>query len=204
MRVLFQGDSITDGGRDYGDLISLGSGYANKVAEIMKESHPDIEWDFINKGISGNRVKDLKARWIEDCLDLDADVVSIMIGINDTWRAFDSQDPTSVEQFEEDYNFILARIKEKTKSKIMIIEPFLLHNSPDKDAWRADLNPKIDAIRRLARKYADIYLAIDGLFASASIQHEPAYWAFDGVHPSEAGVNLIARAYVAALTQLID
>ena len=204
MRLLFQGDSITDAGRSRNpEAPDLGNGYPKFAAQLIRERFPDISWDFINRGISGNRAADLLARWQEDCIDLQPDVVSLLIGINDTWRAFDSNDPTAAEVYEANYRKLLEDIKANTPAKIIMIEPFVLHHEPNKDTWRADLNPKIDAARRLAREFADVYIPLDGLFAAACVNQEPAHWAGDGVHPSQAGAEFIAAVYADALAGIL-
>jgi acyl-CoA thioesterase-1 len=203
MRILFQGDSITDAGRDRSDIHNLGSGYPLFASELLKKNHPDIDWEFINLGISGNRTIDLIQRWQKDGIEINPDIISILIGINDTWRAFDSNNPTTAEQYEENYRKLLKDVKKHTHAKIIMIEPFLLHNSPDKDKWRADLNPKIDAARRLAREFADVYIPLDGLFAAASVEKQPSYWAADGVHPTQEGAKFIAAIYVDAVSKIL-
>ncbi len=203
MRILFQGDSITDAGRSREDLTDLGPGYPRYAAALLRERHPDREWTFINRGVSGNRTGDLLARWQEDCLALKPDLVSILVGINDTWRAFDQNLPTTVEQFEANYRRLLEEVRRGTQAKILMLEPFVLHNTPDKDAWRADLDPKIEAVRRLAREYADGYVPLDGLFAAACVEQGPLHWSADGVHPAQAGARLIADAYVQAVEKLL-
>ena len=170
MRLLFQGDSITDAGRRQTDTPELGCGYPHYVAGLIREQYPDTEWDFINLGISGDRTKDLLSRWQEDCINLQPGILSILIGINDTWRAFDSNDPTTAGQFEANYRKLLEDVRKNTNAKIIIMEPFLLHDAPNKDDWRDDLNRKIDATRRLAREFADVYIPLDGMFAAASIE----------------------------------
>ncbi len=199
MRLLFQGDSITDAGRDRSDPHNLGGGYPFFAAELIKECMPNKEWEFLNLGISGNRSIDLLKRWQGDCIDINPDIISVLIGINDTWRAFDSNSPTTAQQFEDNYRSILKSVRENTNAKIIVLEPFLLHDVPAKDDWRADLNLKIDVARRLAREYADVYIPLDGLFAAASIKNKPSYWAADGVHPTEAGARFIAAHYADAV-----
>ncbi len=203
MRILFQGDSVTDAGRSREDLADLGTGYPLYAAAQLRERHPDREWTFINRGVSGNRTGDLLARWQEDCLDLKPDLVSILIGINDTWRAFDADDPTMTERFKDNYRRVLEETRRRTHAKILLLEPFVLHDTPDKDAWRADLDPKIQAVRRLAREYADGYVPLDGLFAAACVEKGPLHWTADGVHPVQAGAKLIADAYVQAVERLL-
>ena len=109
--ILFQGDSITDAGRNYA-TDDLGPGYPGKVGAYLATFCADKNVKVINKGISGNRVKDLKARWQAECIDLKPDILSILIGINDTWRRYDSSDPTSCEAFENTYREILTDVKE--------------------------------------------------------------------------------------------
>lgn len=204
MKILFQGDSITDAGRDYGDYHHLGYGYPLYAAELIRKQFPNNEFEFVNLGISGNRTCDLMARWKTDCIDLQPDIVSILIGINDTWRRYDNNDPTTTEQYESNYRYLLQEIKNNTSAKIMIMEPFVLHNEPGKDAWREDLNPKIDAARRLAHEFADIYIPLDGLLAAASVEKGPTYWSEDGVHPNEQGSKFIAAYYAASVAALME
>jgi lysophospholipase L1-like esterase len=197
--VLFQGDSITDAGRSREDDGNLGFGYAMMTAAWFSAMYPERRVRFINRGIGGNRAKDLQARWKEDCLDLKPDVVSILIGINDVWRRYDSGDPTSLEAFEKPYRDILTRTTTELNARLILIEPFVLPVPDDRDQWREDLDPKIDAVRKLAREFGATYIPMDGLFARASAIREPAFWAGDGVHPSLAGHALIARAWLEAV-----
>lgn len=196
--VLFIGDSITDCGRSREDFSNPGSGYARVLAGMIGLSYAELKPTFINTGISGNRVRDLKARWTQDCLNHSPDIVSILIGINDTWRRYDAaQDPTDAETFKRDYEFILKELKNDLgDSQIVIMEPFLLPTPADRKEWRIDLDPKIAVARELACKYADAFVPLDGIFASASLRREPEYWTPDGVHPSIAGHMLIAEAWL--------
>lgn len=200
--VLFQGDSVTDCGRSREDEKSMGNGYANMVSARISADYPQKNIRFINRGISGNRVVNLEARWQEDCIDLKPDFVSILIGINDCWRRYDRDDPTPVEKYEEGYRNILGQIKEKLKARIIIMEPFVLPVPKDRESWREDLDPKIHAARKLAREFDAIYIPLDGLFAQASTQREPAFWAADGVHPTQAGHALISNAWLKAVGAL--
>jgi len=196
--VLFQGDSITDAGRNRSDPQDLGAGYAMMAAAWFGASHPRLGVRFLNRGISGNRVRDLKARWREDCLDLKPDWVSILIGINDTWRAFDRNDPTSAADYEADYREILQETR-RIGARLILCEPFVLPVPVDRELWRTDLDPKIQAVRRLAREFDAVYVPFDGAFAQAAALAEPAFWAPDGVHPSPAGHALMARTWLQAV-----
>ncbi|MEK4509123.1 SGNH/GDSL hydrolase family protein [Paenibacillus sp. FSL K6-2524] len=197
--VLFQGDSITDAGRTYDDGASLGLGYPLLIASKLGHLFPEKNLTFLNRGISGNRVVDLQGRWNEDCLDLKPTWVSIYIGINDTWRRYDGGGETTPEQFEASYRDIIVRTKETLNANLILIEPFVLPVPEDRKGWREDLDPKITVVRELAREFGAIYIPLDGPFAAASAQVEPAYWAADGVHPSPAGHGLIADAWIRAV-----
>lgn len=186
MRILFQGDSITDCGRDRDQPLSLGEGYAHLTAKSLPS-----DWTFINRGISGNRVYDLESRWDEDCIDLKPDIVTILIGINDTWRRYDSNVPSPVEDFEAS----LQRISESvvnSGAKLILLEPFVLPIPEDRVQWRDDLDPRIQAVRRVATQYAAALVPLDGIFAAATCQHPVGDLAADGVHPSLLGHQLIA------------
>jgi acyl-CoA thioesterase-1 len=197
--VLFQGDSITDAGRNRDNGNDLGSGYALMAAGLFGAKYPEKKVQFLNRGIGGNRVINLQGRWEEDCLDLKPTVVSIYIGINDTWRRFDRNDETTAEHFESGYRDLLNRTKEKLDAKLVLIEPFVLPHPADRKRWREDLDPKITVVRELAREFGAKLVPLDGLFAAASMRAEPSYWAHDGVHPSPAGHALIAQAWLQAV-----
>ena len=194
--ILFQGDSITDCGRSRNHNEDLGSGYAGMIAANFNARYPEKNITFLNRGISGNRVKDLKKRWQEDCLDLKPDIVSILIGINDCWRRYDSNDPTSAQKFKKDYRIILNQIHQNLEADIILGEPFLLPVREEQKQWREDLDPKIQVVRELAREFNTEFIPLDGIFARAAVKKEPKYWAEDGVHPTAAGHALIAENWL--------
>ena len=197
--VLFQGDSITDAGRDRGDPEHLGYGYAVQVASWFQALYPEKHVRFLNRGVSGDRAKDLAARWQEDCLNLQPTWLSLLVGINDTWRRYDNDDPTSVHDYEASYRSLLERTRATGNTRLILCEPFLLPVSTELESWREDLDPKIAVARKLAREYDALYVPFDGLFAQAATRREPAFWANDGVHPTPAGHALMAQAWLRAV-----
>ncbi|KHL95753.1 GDSL family lipase [Paenibacillus sp. IHB B 3415] len=197
--ILFQGDSITDCGRNYADASSLGVGYALMAGARLGLQYPEKNLTFINRGISGNRAVDLQVRWDRDCLELKPTWVSIYIGVNDTWRWFDSGQETTAAEFEASYRDLIERTKQSLDAKLVLVEPFVLPVPEDRKGWRQDLDPKIHVVRELAREYGAVLVPLDGLFAAASVKAEPAFWAGDGVHPSPAGHALIAEAWMKAV-----
>lgn len=203
IKILFQGDSITDMGRDREDIHSLGWGYPRYAAPEIRKLFEDVEFEFIDKGISGNQTKDLVERLDDDFIQLKPDIVSILIGINDVWHHAGERDWLSDEQFEKNYRTVLEALKNKTDAKIMMIEPFLIPVD-DKLFFREDLYRKIEVVRKLAREYADVYLPLDGLLQSAFIKDEPTSYAEDGVHPTEKGARFIAGLYAEYISPLIS
>ncbi len=197
--VLFQGDSITDADRYHNDDSapgSLGYGYAMMASAWFSALYPEKAVRFINRGISGDRTVDLRERWQEDCLALRPTWVSILIGVNDTWRRYDSNDPTPVREYESAYRAILEQTSAKLHARLILCEPFVLPVAEDRTTWREDLDPKIAVVRRLAREFKALYVPLDGIFARAATQREPAFWASDGVHPTVEGHALIAQSWL--------
>lgn len=168
----------------------------------MKERHPDIEFEFIDLGISGNQTKDLVARLDKDFIEINPDIVSILIGVNDVWHNAENKTWIPDEIFEERYRTVLSAIKEKTNAKIMIMEPFLIP-CEDKQFFREDLAPKIEIVRKLAREFADVYLPTDGLLAAAYIGDDPLSYAADGVHPTAKGAEFIGKLYADYIDPLL-
>ncbi|HEX9996887.1 MAG TPA: SGNH/GDSL hydrolase family protein [Abditibacterium sp.] len=200
--ILFFGDSITDAGRNYaalpGDPNGWGNGYAYQLSARLGADLADYGLTFSNKGISGNRVYDLESRLESDVLALQPNLVSILIGINDTWRRYDSGVISHTEEFAASYRRILERLR-AAETEVVILEPFLLPIPADRRGWREDLNPKIDAIRDLAREFEATYVPLDGIFAAAAARREMGFWLPDGVHPSPSGHALIAEAWLNAV-----
>jgi len=194
--ILFQGDSVTDVGRNREEKDNLGFGYPMMVASWFAAMYPEKNVSFLNRGIGGHRIRDLELRWKEDCLDLKPTMVSLLIGVNDCWRRFDSNDPTSAAEFEATYRILLDGIKKQGISKIILLEPFVLPVTEDRKAWREDLDPKIHVVRELAREYGAILIPLDGVFSAASVLKPSNFWTIDGVHPTNAGHALIAREWL--------
>lgn len=202
MKLLFQGDSITDAGRDRSDYHNMGQGYPLYATDLIKERHPEMDIEFINLSISGNQTIDLVNRLQNDFIDINPDVVSIMIGVNDTWHRAENRSWLDNEEFEKRYRTVLSAIKEKTNAKIIILEQYLL---PDdgKDYFREDLNGKIDITRKLAREFADVYVPTDGLLAKACLEEDSKHWSDDGVHPNKNGAEFIGKLYADAFDELL-
>jgi lysophospholipase L1-like esterase len=200
--ILFYGDSITDAGRRDPDNNNggLGFGYVALCAAALAERFPQWHIRCTNRGVSGNRVGDLEARLERDVLALEPTVVSILIGINDTWRRYDSDMVSGLDEFRAACGRVLAAVRDRLGARVILLEPFLLPIPDDRRAWREDLDPRIAITRDLAREYAACFVPLDGLFAAASCRAPMAEWLPDGVHPTPAGHQLIARHWLEAVT----
>ena len=204
MKIVFQGDSITDAGRDRRNYHNMGNGYPKYATALIREAFPDVEFEFINQGISGNRTGQLADRLYPDAIAFEPDVISIMIGINDVWHRYgQNKVETTDEQIEVNYRTILERLKKQTKAKIIILSPYLL-DCDDKEPIREDLKTVLPIIRKLAADYADVYVPLDELFEEAlKTQPTPKYYSADGVHPNANGAELIGKHYFDAIAPLI-
>lgn len=201
MTILFQGDSVTDCGRDRTDPHGLGNGYVREVAAVLLESTDTAPPIIFNRGIGGNRVRDLAARWEEDCLALEPDVISILIGINDVWRQFDSNQALNPGEVVAQYRELLER-SSKLRPKLILMEPFLIPTMPEKVSFRTVLDPLLTDVRTLAMEFGARLVPLDGLFAAACSWRPAAFWAGDGIHPTPAGHRLIADSWLQAYREL--
>lgn len=204
MTMLFQGDSVTDTGRNR-DLSegyeSMGEGYPKVFHQLYNTLFPANKVKFVNRGVSGDRTNHLLERYEKDFKAVKPDVISIMIGINNTWRNFDGGDDfCSAERFEAEYEELLAKIKaDMPDTRIMIIEQFALTAHPDRNTWQEDLDAKRDATRKLAFKYADWFVPMYDIITEASENDFDLYeLSPDGVHPGDTGHSLIATEMMKA------
>ncbi len=193
--LLFQGDSITDTGRTGSPDpdASLGFGYPEKIAAKLAEQGIRV----VNRGISGNRTWDLLKRWDKDCIDIQPDYFSLLIGVNDTWRRYDSGMITTAEEYEANMRQLLDRVVNETKAKIILLNIFLLDVTPDKAQMRPDLIEKQEVISRLIKDYDVIFVDIQKKFDKMVADGTPmTALSEDGVHPTDFGHEVIAAEWL--------
>jgi acyl-CoA thioesterase-1 len=190
--VLFIGDSVTDCGRRDDPDRNLGHGYVRLIDEAFLAGGTPAT--VVNRGIGGDRVRDLAARWEKDALAVAPTLISVMIGVNDMWRRYDENDPTTAEQFEADYRDILSRLPGRDEMALVLMEPFLVPVTPAKQKWRDDLDPKIAVVRALADEFGAVLAPTDEYLNGLDLP--AAEIAADGVHPTELGHQLIARLWL--------
>lgn len=211
--ILFQGDSITDCGRNRELDRNRGFGYATMVTGVLSAREP-YKYTCYNRGISGNRVVDLYARIRKDMINLKPDYMSILIGINDVWHEYGHQNGVDAEKFEMVYNLMIEELKRDLPNlKIMILEPFVLPGmateSTDEhpDRWEYFTKETIlrrEAAKRVAEKQNLLFVPLQEVFdrANADAPYE-GYWLWDGVHPTAAGHQLITEQWLKAFEKLL-
>jgi lysophospholipase L1-like esterase len=205
--ILFQGDSITDAGRNKEDNShntprALGSGYAVLAAAAMLEKFASLNLKIYNKGISGNKVFQLAERWDKDCLEIKPDVLSILIGVNDIWHKLNGQYNGTPEIYKRDYLALLERTRNALPNiKLVICEPFAVKGvKAVDDKWY----PEFYEYQKIAREIADqagaVFIPFQKVYDEAQKMAPGVYWTGDGVHASLAGAQLMASAWLRGVT----
>lgn len=214
--ILFQGDSITDFGRNRADKAAnsgLGSGYVQLIAARLLCEHPD--WEIYNRGVSGNRILDMYARWEEDTMNLDFDILSIFNGINDVGFGLRLQCGASAAKYEKMYDLLIEETLERKKNiSLVLCEPFVMKMPKvwDKygtdiydnfDVWYANVCERGEIVKKLAAKYNAIFVPLRSVMDDACKVAPAAHWSQDCIHPSAPGCELIARAWLDAAAPLL-
>jgi lysophospholipase L1-like esterase len=204
MTVLFQGDSITDGnrGRTLDPNHIMGHGYAFSIASRWGADFPSTDLHFYNRGVSGNMVSQLKARWQTDCLDLRPNVLSILVGINDAARLMDksSVDPKDLQEFEDTYRDLLQQVrKQDPQTLIVLCLPFLAPVGKVKDKWeryQSTVSSFTLSVRKLAVEFDAVVVDFQMVFQKGAERAPDSYWIWDGIHPTVPGHELMAREWL--------
>jgi len=199
--VLFQGDSITDAGRDRkssgpNDPSGLGRGYPCLLAGALLADHPKTQLKVYNRGISGNKVPDLAKRWQEDAVALKPNLLSILIGVNDIWHKLNGGYAGTVEDYRQGYRALLERtLNELPGARIIVCEPFVLRCGAVNDRWFPEFDQRRAAARKVADELGLTLVPLQSMFDEAASDVPPQYWAGDGVHPTLAGHALMAKTW---------
>jgi lysophospholipase L1-like esterase len=201
--ILFQGDSITDAGRNREDQAFntpkiLGTGYAFLAAAELLNEHAAADLKIYNRGISGNKVYQLAERWDKDCLELKPDVLSILIGVNDFWHKLNGNYDGTVEKYRNDYMALVERTLVSLPSvKLIICEPFAVSGTKAvNEKWFPEFDGYRAASKEVAEKFGALFIPYQSVFSEAQKVAPATYWTGDGVHPSLAGAALMAEAWL--------
>ena len=209
--ILFQGDSITDCGRNRENIASTGVGYVHMVKGQLGCEYPG-EYEFVNKGISGNRIVDVYARIKADIINLKPDYMSLLIGVNDVWHELGGRhNGVSADKFEKIYNMLITEILDELPDiKILIMEPFVLEagattaTETEPERWEyftTEVSKRAAVARRIAEKYNLPFVALQDIFDDACKQAPASYWLRDGVHPTPMGHWLIKNEWIKAFRE---
>jgi lysophospholipase L1-like esterase len=209
--IVFQGDSITDAGRDKENQAanstrSLGRGYVNLIVSQLLGEQPGQQWQCFNRGISGNKVFQLAERWQADCLDLEPDVLSILIGVNDFWHTLSNGYEGTAETYEQDFRTLLSLTKEVLPDVELIIgEPFALAGGSAivDTEWYPKFNDYRTAARAISDDFGAVWIPYQSLFDEALEKAPVEYWCPDGVHPAIPGAYLMAQAWLEAFGKVM-
>ena len=204
-KLVMIGDSITDAGRAQpageGLFDALGRGYVSLVDALLGAVYPDNGIRVVNMGTSGNTVRDLEGRWQTDVLDKRPDWLSVMIGINDVWRQFDSPCQTESHVLPDEYERTLDGLIALTLplvKNIVLMTPFYIE--PNRaDLMRARMDEYGAIVRRLSEKHGTLFVDTQAAFDAVLTAYYPATLAWDRVHPNQTGHMVIARAFLTAI-----
>ena len=204
--VLFQGDSITDSGRNKEDTAfntarNLGSGYPMLAGAALLNKFEALNLKIYNKGISGNKVYQLAERWDKDCIELKPDVLSILIGVNDIWHKLNGDYDGTIEIYRNDFTALLERtVKSLPNVKLIICEPFAVNGvKAVDDKWYPEFYEYQKAASEIAKQFRATFIPFQKVFDEAQKRAPGSYWTGDGVHPTLAGAQLMAKAWMKAI-----
>ncbi len=201
--ILFQGDSITDAGRDKKNQVanepkSLGRGYPAVIGKGLLEDHAELGLQVHNRGISGHKVPDLAKRWDRDCIELKPKVLSILIGVNDIWHKLNGRYDGTAEVYRDGFAELLERTqKALPDTTIVVCEPFVLKcGAVLKGDWFPDFDTRRAYAKEVADKAGTLWVPFQKMFDDAvAAGTEPKKWAGDGVHPTGEGHALMAKTW---------
>ena len=199
--VLFQGDSITDVGRNKeinqaNSHSGFGRGYPMLIGSQLLMEYPEFQLEIFNRGISGHKVPDLDKRWQKDCIDLKPNLLSILIGVNDIWHKLNGKYDGTVETYEAGLKALLQRTRVALPElSIVVCEPFVLRCGAVSDDWFPEFDDRRKACNRVAESMNLTLVEFQSMFNKACEKAPPTYWAHDGVHPTMAGHALMAATW---------
>ena len=200
--ILFQGDSITDAGRTRSrigpnSLDGLGFGYARKIADALLANYPEGYLQLYNRGVSGDLIRDMISRWEGDSLRLLPDLISILIGVNDTWNQVLLGMGSDPEQYREIFHKILAETRQSLpNTRLVLCEPFLLLTGEVTREWSADITRRQGIVRDLADEFNAIFVPFQSALDQAAQQVSAYLLLEDGVHPTDRGHQVLADCWM--------
>jgi lysophospholipase L1-like esterase len=208
--VLFQGDSITDGnrGRTPDPNHIMGHGYAFCLAARLGADHPGKNYHFVNNGNSGDKIIDLEKRWETDVLLFRPEILSILVGVNDAASVVSNWNPVvKPKRYHEIFRKLLSQTLEVNANTTLVLgEPFILLGARTTDQWNAyveDIQQRQEIVRQLTLEFNAIFIPFQSVFDNACQLAPETYWIWDGVHPTVAGHELMAREWIKQVSKRV-
>jgi len=205
-KILFQGDSITDCGRSREHDVNLGNGYAQHIASKLSYEQPG-KYTFVNRGVGGNRIIDLYSRIKADIINVKPDVMSILIGVNDVWHEINWQNGIDADKFEKIYDMLISEVlQELPNLKIMIMGAYVTKGPATEASWdyfSSEVAKREAVAKKIAEKYNLPFIPLQCKFDEMISKKAEPYWTVEGVHPTDAGHEIIAREWLSAFENLL-
>jgi len=199
--ILFQGDSITDVGRNRGvaaenNASALGGGYPLLAASGILRTHTDGGFRVFNRGVSGDKVPALQARWETDTIALKPDILSVLVGVNDLWHKLTGNSNGTVADYEAQYNALLDATKAALPQvRLVILEPFVLVTGAVDSKWFPEFDERRAVAAKVAARAGAAFIPLQAMFTQLAKSAPASYWLADGVHPTIAGHAAIAERW---------
>lgn len=212
--LLFQGDSLTDGGRNK-DIKhpneGLGGGYVGYIASRILFENPAAK--IYNRGVNGNRILDMYARWSEDAVNIPFNVISILNGVNDVGFGIRKNCGADGKKFRDIYDRLLCETKEShPDADIILGQPFLIKRVYERendifenwDVWNRAITERGEIVRELADKYGAVFVPYRDAIEKALLRAPAEHWSADCIHMTAAGYELMARTWLDAAKHILE
>lgn len=215
--ILFQGDSITDAGRDRTNPVAnsgLGTGYVTMLAGMLGCKYPHV--DVLNRGVAGNRVADTYSRWLEDMRNVPFDMISILLGVNDVGFQLRLNKGSDPQRFEFIYDRMLWEVRQThPHAAIVLNQPFIqkrhfVNSSFGDDIyenwslWQENVEQRDTVVKGLAGKYDAIYVPMWDALKQAQKTMPVEDLTLDGIHLTARGSFVVAQAWLQAVEGYIS
>lgn len=197
-RIVFLGDSITEGGM-------RPNGYVTLIKNALAEKHPDLGIRIIGAGVSGNKVPNLQGRVDKDVIAKQPTLVVIYIGINDVWHG--ETDPTRgtmPDVFQSGLEEVVGKCT-AAGARVILCTPTVIGELKD---GRNSLDAKLDQYADLSRGVAtklnlqlcDLRKAfVDHIATNNPENKDKGILTTDRVHLNDAGDKLVAETILPLL-----
>jgi lysophospholipase L1-like esterase len=206
-KILFIGDSITDAfrkPREINPAFQLGNGFVLLIAAKLAARFPD-RFAFINRGVSGDGIAEIEERWEADALAHQPDVLTLLVGVNETIRRHSGQGSISPAEFQQRYTALIETTwRLLPHCKLILMEPFLLETGSVDRQWMADLEPRQSAVAAIAQQCGAAFVPLQKHFREANHRAAASFWLYDGIHPTHAGMTIICEAWLQVAEPIVQ